>query len=72
MDITPPNKGHFAWSEQPDKLDKFENDWAMKPVVVKGIFDHSREMQVEKMRNGEKGVNIVTPFYTHLDSNGTE
>ena len=44
----------------------------MKPVVVKGIFDHSREMMVEKMRNGEKGVDVVTPFYTHLDSNGNE
>ena len=72
VDITPPNKGHFAWSEQPDKLDKFENDWAMKPVVVKGIFDYTREVQVEKMRNGEKGVDIITPFYTHLDSNGVE
>ena len=72
VDITPPNKGHFAWSEQPDKLDKFENDWAMKPVVVKGIFDHTREVQVEKMRNGEKGADIITPFYTHLDNNGVE
>ena len=44
----------------------------MKPVVVKGLFDHSREMQVEKMRNGEAGADIFTPFYTHLDSNGKE
>ena len=42
----------------------------MKPVSVKGIFDHSREVQVEKMRNGEKGVDIVTPFYTHLNGSG--
>jgi cytochrome oxidase assembly protein ShyY1 len=44
----------------------------MKPVEIKGIFDHNREMQVEKERNGEKGVDIVTPFYTHLDSQGKE
>ena len=25
----------------------------MKPVSVKGIFDHSKEIRVEKMRNGE-------------------
>ena len=39
----------------------------MKPVSVKGIFDHSKEIRVEKMRNGEKGFDIVTPFYSHLD-----
>ena len=44
----------------------------MKPVQVKGVFDHTREVQVEKIRNGEKGVDIVTPFYTHLDGNGKE
>ena len=44
----------------------------MKPVAVKGIFDHTREVQVEKMRNGEKGVDVITPFYTHLDANGKE
>ena len=42
----------------------------MKPVSVSGIFDHTRETKVEKMRNGEKGVDIVTPFYTHLSAKG--
>lgn len=44
----------------------------MKPVAIRGIFDHTREVQVEKERNGEKGVDIVTPFYTHLDGSGKE
>lgn len=44
----------------------------MKPVEVRGIFDHTREIQVDKMRNGEKGVDVVTPFYTHLDGTGQE
>lgn len=44
----------------------------MKPVSIKGIFDHTREVQVEKEQNGEKGVAIVTPFYTHLDADGKE
>ena len=44
----------------------------MKPVKVRGIFDHTKEVQIEKERNGEKGVDIVTPFYTHLDKNGKE
>ena len=24
------------------------------------------------MRNGEKGVDVITPFYTHLDGSGVE
>ena len=44
----------------------------MKPVQLKGIFDTSKEIQVEKFYRGEKGVQIIVPFYTHLDSNGKE
>ena len=42
----------------------------MKPVRVEGIFQHDKEIQVEKMYKGEKGVQIITPFYTHVGSNG--
>ena len=42
----------------------------MKPVKVKGIFDHEKEVKVQKSQNGEKGVQIITPFYTHLDASG--
>lgn len=69
-DITPANKGQFVWTAEKADLDKFEADWSMKPVQVRGIFDHTREVQVEKIRNGEKGVDVVTPFYTHLDASG--
>ena len=51
-------------------MEKFEQDWNMKPVEIKGIFDDSREMRVVKMKNGEKGFDIVTPFETHLDKSG--
>jgi len=53
-------------------IDQFEKKWSMKPVQFRGLFDHSKETQVERERYGEKGVDIVTPFYTHLDGNGTE
>lgn len=42
----------------------------MKPVELRGYLDHSKETFVEKWKDGEKGVEIVTPFYTHL--NGKE
>ena len=42
----------------------------MKPVVIKGIFDHEAEMKIHQRNfRGEKGYNILTPFYTHLDAN---
>ena len=34
------------------------------------MFDFTKEVQVEKDRNGEKGVQIVVPFYTHLNEKG--
>ena len=42
----------------------------MKPVKIKGIFDHDREIKISKYQNGEKGVQVITPFYTHLDKDG--
>jgi cytochrome oxidase assembly protein ShyY1 len=71
IDITPQNKGSFPWTKAAD-IDQFESDYSFKKVKVRGIFDHNREIQVEKLRNGENGVEIVTPFYTHLNEKGEE
>jgi cytochrome oxidase assembly protein ShyY1 len=71
VDITPANKGNFAWTKA-SNIDQFENDYSFRKVKVRGMFDHSKEIQVEKMRNGEKGVEIITPFYTHLNEAGEE
>ena len=66
QDITPRNGGAFPWAGV--NADKFEAEWSMKPVVLKGFLDHDRETKVTKWQNGEKGVEVITPFYTHLDS----
>ena len=71
IDITPQNKGSFVWSKAQD-IDQFESDYSFKKVKVRGIFDHNKEIQVEKMHNGEKGVEIITPFFTHLNEKGEE
>lgn len=71
VDITPLNKAKHVWSES-ESIDKFASEWSMKPVAIRGIFDHNKEIKVEKMRNGEKGFDIVTPFYSHLDTSGKE
>ena len=41
----------------------------MKPVILRGFLDHNKEIKIDKEHNGEKGVDVVTPFYTHLDKN---
>jgi cytochrome oxidase assembly protein ShyY1 len=72
VDITPSNnERRFLWSKS-NNLDEFEADFTLKKVKIKGIFDHNKEIQVEKNRDGEKGVEIVTPFYTHLNEKGEE
>lgn len=72
VDITPSNGTKFLWSNPKVTLDDFENEYSLKKVKVKGIFDHSKEIQVDKIKNGEKGVDIVTPFFTHLNEKGEE
>lgn len=41
----------------------------MKPVKLTGRFDHNKEYQVAKSYRNEKGFQVITPFYTHLDGN---
>ena len=72
VDITPLNgTGKFVWSKAAN-LDDFEKEWSMKPVTVKGMFDHMNELQIYKENRGEKGVEVITPFYTHLNEKGEE
>ena len=46
---------------------KFEKEWSMKPVKLHGFLDFNRDVQILKYKDGEKGVDVVTPFYTNLD-----
>lgn len=41
----------------------------MKPVSLKGYLDISKQVMIEKEKDKEKGVEVVAPFYTHLDKN---
>lgn len=35
-------------------------------MKLSGYFDHENEYKVETFYRGEKGVQIITPFYTHM------
>lgn len=70
LDITPLNRGGFPWSKPGTNIDNFESDFSFKKVKVSGFFDHNNEIQVERIKGNEKGVDIVTPFFTHLNEKG--
>ena len=55
----------MPWNSQ--DAAKFESEWSMKPVKLHGYLDFNRDVQILKWKDGEKGVDVVTPFYTHLD-----
>ena len=68
LDITPKNGGAFPWAGADPA--KFEQEWSMKPVTLKGYMDMNKSIQVLKYKDNEKGVENITPFFTHLDKNG--
>ena len=72
VDITPNlTDRKFIWSKAAD-LDKFEDEYSLRPVKITGIFDHTKEYFVYKYRDGEKGADVIVPFYTHLNEKGEE
>ena len=64
VDITPKD-GKLVWEGQNET--EFSDKWSFKPVKARGFFDHDNEMRIHKEVGGERGVEIVTPFYTHVD-----
>lgn len=66
-DITPKNGGSLPWTGK-DQV-KFEQDYNMKPVTLKGYLDISKQVFVEKQKDNERGVEVIAPFYTHLNKN---
>lgn len=46
IDVTPKNGDSYPWKGQ--DLNKFEREWGWKPVTLRGYFDYSLEIKVEK------------------------
>lgn len=38
----------LAWEE-------FKEEWGYKPVALKGVFDHSEEILIERPKDGHQG-----------------
>ena len=52
-----------------DKLPKeeFDDVWLYKPVKVRGLFDHEKEVFISRTRDGERAYEVLTPLYTKVD-----
>ena len=58
-------------------LREFNEQWAYKPYYIYGQFDHAREIKVARVKEGnkkdnlgERGFQIITPFYCYVNELG--
>ena len=42
---------------------KIFKQYSHRAAYVTGYFDHNKEIHVSKTRNGERGYDVITPFY---------
>lgn len=60
----------LPWSSS--SISELNEKWAYKPIQLIGQFDHSKEVKVKTIKNGEPGYEIITPFYCYRDSTGQQ
>jgi cytochrome oxidase assembly protein ShyY1 len=51
-------------------LKELNNQFAWKTIELNGQFDHSSQVLVTKIKDGEEGFDVITPFYCYSDENG--
>jgi cytochrome oxidase assembly protein ShyY1 len=49
---------------------EINNQFAWKPIELNGQFDHSSQVLIAKIKDGEEGFDVITPFYCYSDENG--
>ena len=49
-DVTPRNGEKLPWAKLSDE--RFDSEWSMRPVTLKGYFDSAVSVSVEKVING--------------------
>ena len=58
----------FPWIGM--NVKELNNEFAWKPIELNGQFDHSNQVLVAKVKDGEEGFDVITPFYCYSDENG--
>jgi cytochrome oxidase assembly protein ShyY1 len=62
------NSNKFPWVGLNSRELNLQFGW--RPIELNGQFDHSRQVLIEKVKDGEEGYDVVTPFYCYSDENG--
>ncbi len=55
----------FSWFYRVP-LKEFNILYRMKSAMIRGQFDHDKEILFPSEQNGKKGYDVITPFYYHL------
>ncbi|CAI2378869.1 unnamed protein product [Moneuplotes crassus] len=69
LDITPKN-GEDSFNFNVCNSEDFKETYEYRPVKISGIYDHSKEIFVERTVDHHRGYCVLTPLYTHLNSKG--
>jgi cytochrome oxidase assembly protein ShyY1 len=59
------NSNRFPWIGLNTK--QLNENFGFKPIELNGEFDHSKQIFVERIRQGEEGFDVITPFYCYRD-----
>ena len=51
-------------------IKELNDKFAWKTIELNGQFDHANEVLVSKIKEGEEGFDVITPFYCYSDENG--
>lgn len=63
----PKNSAKFPWIGM--NVKQINENFAFKPIELNGQFDHSQQTLIARLREGDEGFDIVTPFYCYTDEN---
>lgn len=47
--------------------EEFDDKWLYKPVKIRGLFDHEKEVFVSRTRDGDRAYEVITPLYTRVE-----
>ena len=47
--------------------EEFDDKWLYKPIKLRGLFDHEKATFIQRTRDGDRGYEILTPLYMHVD-----
>ena len=47
--------------------EEFDEKWLCKPIKIRGLFDHEKEVMISRTRDGDRAYEVITPLYTRVD-----